>query len=184
MSRVVRGVAERGSRAAVHVRVLIAPLWLMEADTAARDALDRLWRSDGERLWRTVYSFTQDRAVTDDAVAEAFAQCLARGDAVRHPSAWILRAAFRIAAGELKERRRFGAITTEPISLPAEAPGPLLDALRRLPQNQRAAIVLRYYVGCDTDEIAGILGSRRTTVRVHLSRGRRRLRTLLEGTDG
>jgi RNA polymerase sigma-70 factor (ECF subfamily) len=160
----------------------------MEADTSSHDDvvadLDRLWRNDGERLWRALFAFAHDRAIADDALAEAFAQCLARGDAVRDSSAWIRRAAFRIAAGQLQDRRRWAPLSAEPSEEPPEPPGPLLAALRQLPEHQRAAVVLRYYVGCETDEIAEILGSGRATVRVHLSRGRRRLRTLLEDDDG
>jgi DNA-directed RNA polymerase specialized sigma24 family protein len=160
----------------------------MEAETPPREdvtaGLDRLWRDEGERLWRAVLAFAQDRSVADDAVAEAFAQCLARGSAVRDQAAWVRRAAFRIAAGQLQERRRFRNLSSVPTVDEPEPPGPLLACLRRLPTNQRAAIVLRYYVGCPTDEIARTLGTRRATVRVHLSRGRRRLRTLLEEADG
>lgn len=160
----------------------------MEAETSPRDDvasdLDRLWRSDGERLWRAVLAFAHDRAIADDAVAEAFAQCLARGDAVRDPGAWIRRAAFRIAAGQLQERRRWTVLAREPSEPPVEPSSPVFAALRELPEQQRGALVLRYYVGCPTDEIAEILGTGRATVRVHLSRGRRRLRTILEEHDG
>jgi len=159
----------------------------MEAEIAPRDVagdLDHLWRSDGERLWRAVFAFTHDRAVTDDAIAEAFAQCLARGSAVRDPSPWVRRAAFRIAAGQLQDRRRWTTLSAEPIEPVVEPPGSLFAALRELPEQQRGALVLRYYIGCPTDEIAEILGIGGATVRVHLSRGRRRLRTLLEEHDG
>jgi RNA polymerase sigma factor (sigma-70 family) len=61
-----------------------------------------------------------------------------------------------------------------------EEPGRLIAMLRELPKQQRACLVLRHYVGYDTDEIATILGISRATVRVHLSRGRRALRTLME----
>jgi DNA-directed RNA polymerase specialized sigma24 family protein len=60
----------------------------------------------------------------------------------------------------------------------------LLAALRRLPRHQRAALVLRFYAGYGTDEIAQVLGSSRATVRVHISRGRRRLRSLMEENEG
>ena len=39
--------------------------------------LGDLFDREVDRLWRSVFAFTQDRAITDDAVAEAFAQCLA-----------------------------------------------------------------------------------------------------------
>jgi RNA polymerase sigma-70 factor (ECF subfamily) len=159
----------------------------MDAETSAREeivvALDRLWRSDGERLWRAVFAFVHDQALADDAVAEAFAQCLSRGAEVRDARAWVRRAAFRIAAGQLQERLRWRELVVEPAVEVPEPPDRLMRALRSLPSHQRAAIVLRHYVGCSTDEIAQILGASRATVRVHLSRGRRRLRTLLEEDD-
>lgn len=140
--------------------------------------IDRLYREDGARLWRAIFAYSGDREIANDAVAEAFAQCLRRGRDVRDPQAWIWRVSFRLAAGELKDRRReipVGPVGERP---PGEA-GTLLEALGRLSQRQRSVLVLRYYVGYGTDEIAEIFGSSRATVRVHLSRGRRRLRELL-----
>jgi RNA polymerase sigma factor (sigma-70 family) len=146
--------------------------------------LGSLYAEEGPRLWRAVFAFCHDRELTSDAVAEAFAQCVRRGDAVRDPRAWVWRVAFRIAAGQLKERRKEAHDMPEAAYEMPDDPGGLLAALRRLPQRQRAALILRHYVGYSTDEIARILGSSRATVRVHLSRGRRRLSELLEDDDG
>jgi len=138
----------------------------------------------GATVWRAVFAYCQNRAITDDAVAEAFAQCLRRGDEVRDPRAWVWTAAFRLAAGELKERSRYSPLADTHVDTgDVDDAGRVLAALRRLPRNQRAALVLRFYVGYSTDEIARLLGSSRATVRVHLSRGRRRLRALLEEED-
>ena len=63
--------------------------------------------------------------------------------------------------------------------IPVE-PSRLLAALDHLSANERASLVLRHYVGYETKEIAAILGVAPATVRVHLSRGRRKLRPLLE----
>ena len=65
----------------------------------------------------------------------------------------------------------------------AGEPTELLAAIGRLAPMQRATLILRHYVGYDPGEIASLLGIARATVRVHLSRGRRRLRTLLEEDD-
>jgi RNA polymerase sigma factor (sigma-70 family) len=150
----------------------------------ARDLGD-LYEREGPRLWRAVLAYAQDRAVTDDAVAEAFAQCLRRGERVRSPRAWVWTTAFRLAAAELKERSRHVPLADARIEQPdvGEADR-LLAALRRLPTNQRAALLLRFYGGYGTDEIARALGSSRATVRVHLSRGRKRLRSLMEEDEG
>ena len=146
--------------------------------------LGDLYEREGARLWRAVFAYCQNRAITDDAVAEAFAQCLRRGDEVRDPRAWVWTAAFRLAAGELKERSRYSPLADTHVDTgDVDDAGRVMAALRRLPRNQRAALVLRFYVGYGTDEIARLLGSSRATVRVHLSRGRRRLRALLEEED-
>lgn len=142
--------------------------------------LERLYREHGTRLWRALVAYAGDPEIASDAVAEAFAQALGRGAALRDPLRWVWRVAFRVAAGELKDRRRRGAGHAES---PIEADDPeveLLDALRRLSPKQRAALVLHYYAGYPTKEIAAILGSSAATVRVHLSQGRRRLRRILE----
>ncbi|MGH2595447.1 MAG: RNA polymerase sigma factor [Actinomycetota bacterium] len=152
-------------------------------DSAESQDFSRLYREEGPRLWRAVFAFAQDREIASDAVAEAFAQCIRRGDAIRDPGAWVWRASFRIAAGALKDRRRWSELTVEPSYEMPEAPSCLIDALRSLPAQQRATLVLCHYAGYDTTEIASILGIARATVRVHLSRGRRKLRTLLEAPD-
>lgn len=147
------------------------------------DELERVYREQGARLWRAVLAFTGDREVASDAVAEAFAQALRRADALRSAERWVWRAAFRIAAGELKDRR-----TREPLGAGGsyEMPDPptdLLDALAELSPRQRAALLLHDYAGYSASEAGAILGSTASTVRVHLTRARRRLRHLLDDDD-
>lgn len=149
----------------------------------ANDRLEAVYREDGPRLWRALVAFAADQEVASDALAEAFAQAIARGDAIRDPAAWVWRVAFRVAAGDLKDRRRRGPLEGEPSYELPEPLIPVIEALRRLSPNQRLAIVLHDYADRTTDEIAAVLGATRATVHVHLSQGRRRLRRLLEDTD-
>ncbi|GAA3431179.1 SigE family RNA polymerase sigma factor [Kutzneria kofuensis] len=51
--------------------------------------------------------------------------------------------------------------------------------LRKLPRQQRAAVVLRYYEDLTDAEIASLLGCREATVRAHVSRGLAALRSVL-----
>lgn len=149
----------------------------------ARQDLEVLYREHGDRLWWALVAFSGDREIASDAQAEAFAQALRRGDAIRDPLAWIWKAAFRIAAGELQERRRVVHAASEPSY---ELPEPAADvaaALRQLPARQRAAVVLHYYADRSIREIAAILGTSSSTVAVHLHRGRNRLRDLLGDDD-
>ncbi|HYY07056.1 MAG TPA: sigma-70 family RNA polymerase sigma factor [Actinomycetota bacterium] len=153
-------------------------------ETAERGELARLYGELAPRLWRALRAYSGDPALADDALDEAFAQFIHRGAAVESPERWIWRAAFRIAAGELKERRRFVAMPDDAPVDDADPATDLLPALARLPPKQRAALILHYYIGYRTREIAQILGSSRATVRVHLSAGRKRLRRILERDDG
>jgi RNA polymerase sigma-70 factor (ECF subfamily) len=144
--------------------------------------LEAVYRRDGDRLWRAVLMYSGDREVASDAVAEAFAQALSRGDAIRDPSRWVWRAAFRIAAGDLKDRRRRIEVAEERFE-PTEVPLLLREALARLSPKQRAAVVLHHYAGYPLRDVARIIGSTRSAVGVHLHRARERLRRLLEDHD-
>jgi RNA polymerase sigma-70 factor (ECF subfamily) len=55
----------------------------------------------------------------------------------------------------------------------------LVQALSRLSPKQRAAVVLHHAAGYPLKDVAAILGSTVGAVKVHLLRGRRRLRELL-----
>ena len=144
------------------------------------ERLEEVYRAEAERLWWALVAFTGDRELSRDAVAEAFAQALGRGAAIRSPVAWIRTAAFRLAAGELKRR------SSESPDVPDAAydmPEPALDVVRelaKLPRNQRASVVLHYYLDLPVSEVARILGMAPPTVAVHLFRARARLRSVLQ----
>ena len=141
--------------------------------------VEALYRSEGARLWSAVCGYAGDRGVADDAVAEAFAQLLRRGEAVRDPAAWVWTTAFRAAARELQQRR---TTVADPPDIPYDpaVPDPrVLSAIARLSDRQRAAIVLHYYADRPVKEVAEILGSTTAAVGVHLFRARKHLRDLL-----
>jgi RNA polymerase sigma-70 factor, ECF subfamily len=163
----------------VKVRVDRAP-----AGVSRSEEVERLYRERGDRIWRAVLAFAGDPEVASDAVAEAFAQVLRRGDEVRDPERWVWGAAFRIASGELKERRKRPVVETIGVYEMEEPARDLMVALGALSEKQRRAVVLHDAVGYPAKEVARIVGSTEAAVRVHLMRGRRRLRELLEDDDG
>lgn len=146
-----------------------------------RSLVEELYLQQGDTLWRAIFAFSGERAVADDAVAEAFAQLLRRGDDVRNPNAWVWTAAFRIAAEELRKRSRATGASTKDATY--EMPDPLpevIAALATLPTMQRTVVVMHDYADRPASEIAKTLGIARSTVRMHLSTARRKLRALLE----
>ena len=144
--------------------------------------LESTYREVAPRLWRALFASTGDREIANDAVSEAFAQLLARGDSVRNMTAWLWRASFSIARGFLKARTQDVELhasdaksVTDEVSVPE-----IVRALRMIPTNQRMAVVLHDYADWPVHEVASILGMSSATVYVHLSRARRRLRETME----
>jgi RNA polymerase sigma-70 factor, ECF subfamily len=149
------------------------------------ESVEAVYRADAERLWRAIYAYAGDPEIASDAVAEAFAQVLHRGAAVRDPAAWTWRTAFRISAGALKARGSAESGPNPPGEHLDQYGDPdLLAALRRLPDAQRAAVILFYYADLPIRDIAARLGSNSLAVRANLSRGRGRLRRILGDHNG
>ena len=138
--------------------------------------IERCYREQSGKLWRSLLLFGGNRELASDAMAEAFAQALRRGDRIRELDRWVWRAAFNIARGELQRRGRQGGLLPDlPVELPPQTVD-LVRALRLLTPKQRGAVVLHHYAGYTNRETAAILGSTTSAVGVHLERARARLR--------
>jgi RNA polymerase sigma-70 factor (ECF subfamily) len=158
---------------------------VMVDELTQRERVERAYRQEGPKMVRALFAYSRSLEVAEDAVAEAFAQALRRGEAIGDVAAWAWRSAFRIADGDLAARRR--RYSDEVPEERYEMSGPALEvfeALGKLSPKQRAAVVLHHYIDLPVREVASLIGSTTTAVRVHLSAGRRRLRQLLEDDDG
>lgn len=160
---------------------MVARLERMTRSAEYSDAVERSYRANSSRLWRSLLLLSGSRDVADEALSEAFAQAIARGNSIRDIDAWIWRAAFKIAKGELQRRSRTSehGATDMPVELPDETVD-LIRALLSLPARQREALVLHHYAGYSNKEVARILGSTAGGVGMLMDRGRRKLRPLLE----
>ena len=126
----------------------------------AKHDWEAVYRAEAANLWRSLVLQTGSPDIASDAVAEAFAQGIARGDAVRTPGAWVWKAGFinsaRAEAGRLRAdlpvAQGPGAAALEPVL-------DLLDGLRTLSSMQRSATVLHYFAGYSLAETAAIIGS-------------------------
>jgi RNA polymerase sigma-70 factor, ECF subfamily len=141
---------------------------------------EQVFRDAAPGLWRTIYAFAAGRrAVADDVVAEAFARALERAGQIRDPVPWLYRTAFRLAAEDLRRERREPEPEADRAAVPAAGLAALVPALRQLSPAQRAAVVMHYEADLPVREIARRMGTSGGAVKVHLLRGRRRLRELL-----
>lgn len=151
---------------------------------SSSDAIEQLFGDEAHSLWRTLVAFTGGRReVAEDAMAEAFARALRFVDGIRDPRSYVYATAFRLAAQDLRRERRDGfEIAPSGLEQSTDA-DEVMVALRRLSTNQRAAVVLHYYVDLSVREVAWVLGITPATVKVHLFRARGRLRALLGGEE-
>ncbi len=162
----------------------IDPRLVDDARTQA-PALERLVGEVWPDAYRIALSLLHDRGLAEDAAQDACAS-IARSLPSLKDARLFRPWAYKIVANHaVSTARRHPA--TEPLDAAAMRPdgddaAARLDlqlALASLPLSQRAAIVLHYYAGLTSAEIASALHSNAATVRFHLMLGRRALRVAL-----
>lgn len=117
---------------------------------------------------------------TDAALAWAWEHWARLAD-MTNPAGYLYRVA--------QTQARRAIVTGRPVTLPPEAPpsadvavafdGDLAVALRRLPERQRLAVVMVHVYGWSPTEIGDLTDTPAVTIRSHLRRGLRHLRTEL-----
>jgi RNA polymerase sigma-70 factor (ECF subfamily) len=155
---------------------------LVKEDLGRSDLADyeELFRTGAPVLWRTIFAYTAGRRdIADEAVAEAFARALERQDSIRSPLPWIYRTAFRVALGEMKRRTDRLPEDLPGEDAPTEHLHDLLAALRKLSPSQRAAVALHYHADLSVKDVSLRMGTSVAAVKVHLFRGRAKLRRLM-----
>ncbi len=142
------------------------------------------------RLVGQLYAMTGNSAEAQDAVQDAFVRAWAHRGKLNtdgSPEAWVRTTAWRIAASRW-QRARIGRLLmrAQPRPQAADGPGPdrvaLIEALRKLPAEQRRAVVLYHLCDCSVAEIAAETGASAGTVKARLARGRAALAPYLSDT--
>ena len=160
-------------------------------DSSAEDAFTILVERHGPMVWGVCRRLLPDRYAAADAFQATFLVLVRRARAVRVDDSlgpWLYgvsrRVAARARATSLRRRaRETGGV--EAVAGPAPDPGraerlAILDEeIGRLPERQRAAVVLCDLEGLPHEEAARRLGCPVGTVESRLSRGRQRLRDRL-----
>lgn len=159
-----------------------------------RSAQHEIYKLTVERLYRLVLRITGNHEDTNEVVQEAYIQAFTRitqFDGRSSFETWLHRVTINQA---LQNRRRRTLRDRTAASLngrnsrpPEPLPDQRLDiedALARLPEADRALLILRYQEGLDYAAIADITGSPPGTVASRLNRARERVRELLKGSYG
>jgi RNA polymerase sigma-70 factor (ECF subfamily) len=157
-------------------------------------ALALLFERHKERLFGFLYHLTGDRALSEDLLSETFLRVYRARGRYRHGNGftpWLLAIARNLALGELRHR---GAAKRAHERLQREASAwedPCWDAagddtrervreaLQKLPEEQRSALLLKEYQGLSYREVAQVLGCTEEAARARTYRGRLALRDAL-----
>jgi len=163
---------------------MMMPVERTSADTRAWTLnWQSVYEIHAEELLRCLVKLLRDREKASELLQETFVHAIRHEQQIHDPAAvraWLFRIATNLA---LSERRRAGLIRFVTISLldthEAEA-GLASDktevvraALRALPFEQAAALVLHYHAGLSRAEIAEVRGVSEEAVKSRLARGRR-----------
>ncbi len=177
-------------------RIEDVPDETLVAALARRDqrALAQLVERHGGWAARFAERMTGNAQTAEDVVQNAFLRLwnsAGRWEGRSRFTTWFYRVLHNLAVDELRRRRAGHEELDDAIVDTAATPPELLEqerrgarvraALERLPERQRAALVLRHYEDCSQGEAAEILGISEGALESLLSRGRAALREQLRG---
>jgi RNA polymerase sigma-70 factor (sigma-E family) len=141
-------------------------------------------------LLRLAVMLTGSLPDAEDLLQATFMRAQRHGQriaAMTAPGAYLRKVMLNEHVSERRRRRLRTVPITEASSLPLDPPvttgDDLWPLLARLPKQQRAVLVLRYYEDLPDGEIAALVGCSPATVRSHASHGISRLRNLLESQE-
>jgi len=137
-------------------------------------------------LLRLAYLVSADRAAAEDVLQTALVRAYLRWSKISsQPEAYVRRVIVTVAIDEHRRTYRRWEVSAErvpDIADPTEqfesldVSTRLRAALRALPARQRAAVVLRHWVGLDPSDAAELLNCTAETVRSQAMRGLAKLR--------
>ncbi len=157
---------------------------------AETDAFEQLLALHERRVYLTALRLLGRPEDAQDAAQEVFLRLhknLARLDKDANFAAWLYRVTVNVCRDVARKRVQVAPLDEN--ALASHAPGPAAEldlaerrrlamaALQRLPEKERAAVVLRDVEGLSTREVARILGSAEVPVRTQISRARQKLKT-------
>ena len=177
-------------------------------DHAARDLFAQIVSRQQRRASRIAWHYLRDGAEADEAVQDAFVKaythiasfqrnlsfevwltrilingCLDRQKARTRRSRWMLPVADagRRDQDAIERATHLNDRSPEAQLLAREWRDQLVAAVQKLPDRQRLVFMLCHYSDHSTRDVAEMTGLNESTVRVHLFRAIRKLRTAMEG---
>lgn len=163
-----------------------------QAQHGDREAFAILARTRGDTLFGVARRILRDVGLAEDAVQQALVIAWRELPRLRDPErfdAWLQRLLVHACYAESRRRRAWlSTVRVLPVDGPAgpDELGSLVDrdeverGFRRLPPEQRVILVLRHYLGLDSNELGEVLDIPAGTARSRLHYAHRAMRALLE----
>lgn len=159
----------------------------METRRANEVEVERLVGAYADLILRLSYTYLKSTHDAEDICQTVLLKLMgapARFEGPEHERAWVIRTTANACKDVLRSghrRRTVGLEAAPDAAAPEEPESEVVDAVMALPRKYREAIYLHYYEGYSIREIAKLTGRSESAVSAHLSRGRAKLRTMLEG---
>ncbi|HWC14868.1 MAG TPA: SigE family RNA polymerase sigma factor [Actinomycetota bacterium] len=145
--------------------------------TRRRPSFEELYAAHGPDARRVAYLLVGDRVQAEDVAQEAFVRVLGRFGDLRKPEAfrtYLMRTVVSLSKNHFRRRsleRRHAHAGRPPMPDAPERDDDLFDALKKLPERQRAALVLRYCEDLSEHQTAEILNTSTKAVKSLVTRG-------------
>mgnify|MGYP002626164530 CR=1 FL=1 len=155
------------------------------ARTKTDAEVDACFDKYGNSILRLAYSYLHNMEDAEDILQETLIRYMNRSPVFEndnHEKAWLLRVAANLSKNRIDYNniRRTDELNEELIAEGNENLSFVWEAVKELSEIQRAVIHLFYQEDYSTAQIAETLGTKESTVRSHLKRGRDKLREILK----
>lgn len=158
-----------------------------------KKSFEFLLKKHYEQIYRTAFLYVRNEQNALDAVQEAAYQAFMSIHSLKKPEyfmTWLTKIVIRCSAAILRQGNKVVPIEEERLAgfmggsdEKQEEPVLLLDALERLKENYRTAIILFYYYDYPIKTISEIMKIPEGTVKTYLSRGKAALKKYFSGEE-
>lgn len=147
---------------------------------------EHLVNTYSDMILRISYMYLKQTCDAEDICQEVFIKLLCgdyKFESSEHEKSWIIRTTINACKDHLRTdiwKRAVGMENMPELKTPEEPDSELIELVMKLPKNYRISIYLHYYEGYRIKEIASMMGKSENTISAYLSRGRKKLRLMIE----
>lgn len=151
------------------------------------ERIESIIEQHASTVYKLAYARMRNRSDAEDVFQEVFLRLVRKKptfESEEHEKAWLIRVTLNCCSNVWNAPFRKHTQSLDE-SIPCDSPEErcMQSLLDELPKDYRVMIHLYYYEGMTTAQISTVLKRKEATVRVYLTRARRRLRELLEGDE-